>query len=104
MQLGTPTNPIVYWLDVDAVMLDPSPDVKVEFGWKTSQQHWNDDATFQIDNPNDDWRELIYPQGHPRYPDSIDMAFVITPERTTVMMLLSAGLFAAFCRLSGRRK
>jgi hypothetical protein len=96
LQQGTTTHPLVYWLDVDAVVQDPNPEV--EFGWKTSFQHWNDDATWQldiVDPPINSWNELRYPGGHPLYPRSIDMAFVITPEPGSVVMLLGAALFAA---------
>lgn len=102
LQEGTTTNPVVYWLDVDAVVQDPNPDV--EFGWKTSYQHWNDDATWQIDNPNGLWTDLHYPVGHPLYGQSIDMAFVITPEPSSAIMLLGAALFAAISWMHLRKR
>ncbi|MBU0753861.1 MAG: hypothetical protein KJ645_01890 [Planctomycetes bacterium] len=71
LQEGTPNDPKVYWLDIW---------VKTtfgEFGWKTSIDHWNDDAVYWIDD-DPYWYELKYPFGHPYFPESIDMAFAIT--------------------------
>ena len=45
------------------------------FGWKTSQDHWNDDAAW-YDDVGDDWIELYDPVLE--VPVSLDMAFVIT--------------------------
>jgi hypothetical protein len=77
-QLGTPSNPIVYWLDVKA---EPS-DGNARFGWKTSQNHWNDDAVWGVglEPYTGSWFELRYPPGHDYYGTSIDLAFVVTGE------------------------
>ncbi len=80
-QLGTPDNPIVYWLDVQAIPHDPD----AFFGWKTSLDHWNDDAVWgegwePYIGP---WYELRYPQGHPYWPESIDLAFTLRHEIDT---------------------
>jgi hypothetical protein len=74
-QTGTPEEPIVYWLDVQAMPLDPT----AWFGWKTSLDHWNDDAVWGY-GPEPyfgPWRELWYPPNHPMFPESIDLAFRI---------------------------
>ncbi len=78
VQQGSAANPIVYWLDVQA----RPDDIDAYFGWKTSVDHWNDDAVWgQGEEPNiTDWWELRYPEGHPWYPESIDLAFVIAGE------------------------
>lgn len=75
VQDGTEENPKVYWLDVQAVPLTFGS----FFGWKTSLDHWNDDAVSGIGaEPNIPvWDELVYPPDHPMYPESIDLAFVI---------------------------
>ncbi len=81
----------IYWLDVqvDVPYLPPADGLggldpnQPEWGWKTSQQHWNDDAVFS-DN-GQDWFELYDPIKTP--PQSLDMAFVITPEPATVALL-----------------
>jgi len=72
-QMGRPDSAIVYWLDVQAIPRDPD----AFFGWKTSLDHWNDDAVWGdgLEPYFGPWYELIYPQGHPLYPESIDLAF-----------------------------
>ncbi|MCK4357548.1 MAG: hypothetical protein KAW92_02155, partial [Candidatus Cloacimonetes bacterium] len=78
-QEGTIDEPVVYWLDIQAVPLDDSnPDIR--FGWKTSLDHWNDDAVWAIgEEPCPGlWNELRYPMGHPFCPESIDLAFELT--------------------------
>ncbi len=81
IQHGTEQEPIVYWLDVQArPTVAPSP---AAFGWKTTPLpfNWNDDAVFAVGaEPIEDpvaWTEMIYPQGHPWFPESINMAFSI---------------------------
>ncbi|MCP4550048.1 MAG: T9SS type A sorting domain-containing protein [bacterium] len=77
-QLGNPDEPIVYWLDVDARPLDPD----ARFGWKTSIDHWNDDATwtFGTEPYNGYWNELHYPPGHELYGQPLDLAFKLEGE------------------------
>lgn len=86
-QWGTEVEPVIYWLDVQAY----SHDQDARFGWKTSEDHWNDDAVWgQGSEPYPGpWYELIYPPAHPYFPHSIDLAFRLisdpmsgVPERT----------------------
>ncbi len=79
-QTGTEQDPIIYWLDVQAVPMDIDPACR--FGWKTSLDHWNDDAVWvdAIEPYNGPWNELIYPLGHEYQGQSIDLAFQITTE------------------------
>jgi hypothetical protein len=79
-QEGTPQNPVVYWLDVQAIPEDPG----AFFGWKTSLDHWNDDAVwvFGQEPHHDPWFRLTYPPDHPFHPESIDLAFVINGPET----------------------
>ena len=95
-QQGTPQIPKVYWLDVQAIV--PQGENAL-FGWKTSMQHWNDDAVWGTGVEPDvgGWQALKYPTGHPWENKSIDMAFVITPEPATIL-LLGIGGVAAFIR------
>ena len=91
VQKGTATNPVVYWLDVLAIP-DELPGVpQALWGWKTSRDHWNDDAVFgDTTDPfgvPDEWFEMVYPSEHPLAGESIDLAFVITPEPATMAML-----------------
>jgi hypothetical protein len=77
------------------------------FGWKTSLDHFNDDAVWTsvntiLGNPHvtpgvgTNWRELIYPAGHPLAGQSMDLAFVIggipEPSTTAVLLVGSAAL------------
>ena len=73
----------VYWLDVSVATLDPVS----EWGWKTSLDHWNDDAVWS-EGPDGVWQELLDPMSG----GSLDMAFVITPEPATLGLLIIGGL------------
>ena len=74
---------MVYWLDVQAEPLEPGP----EFGWKTSADHWNDDAVWGWGfNPHPGpWSELIYPVGHQLEGVSIDLAFALFEDYITAV-------------------
>ena len=81
----------IYWLEVhiipNAVDAGTTPPM---FGWKTSREHWNDDAVYE--DMDYKWQELYDPRpDHQEPPESLDMAFVITPEPMTIM-LLTCGL------------
>ena len=99
VQEGSSTNKKVYWLDVQAIVPADPGIVPEVFGWKTSREHWNDDATY-ADNESpggpviSEWMELRYPSGS-QYPgESIDLAFAITtvPEPSSCMLLVMASL------------
>jgi hypothetical protein len=79
-QLGTPDSAVVYWLDVQARPLDPD----AFFGWKTSLDHWNDDAVWGLGSEPfaGPWNELRYPLGHPLGGGSIDLAFELFMDPT----------------------
>jgi hypothetical protein len=77
----------IYWLAI-SVRLAAGP--QGQFGWKTSLDHFNDDATW-VDLPPSGpvpWNELRDPVTF----DSLDMAFVITPEPATLLLLSLGGL------------
>lgn len=76
IQQGTEANPVVYWLDVQAKPLDPD----AHFGWKTSLDHWNDDAVWGqgVEPYLAPWNELRYPPNHTMGGQSIDLAFAVT--------------------------
>jgi hypothetical protein len=93
----------IYWLAVlnwdangDGVQ-NPEDLSSGIFGWKTSRDHFNDDAVFGdfgMDfngmpmSPEPGWgREMRYPQGHPFHPQSVDLAFVITPTPGAASLL-----------------
>ncbi len=78
-QEGSPDAPRVYWIEIMARVPYVS---REEIGWKTSIDHWNDNAVWfdwrNIDPAQQIWRELIYPQGHELAGQPIDMAFALT--------------------------
>jgi len=80
IQQGSTVEPMVYWLDVQA---QPYGATGAFFGWKTSLNHWNDDATWAYGQEpyGGLWNELRYPMGHPMAGQSTDLAFVITTQQ-----------------------
>ncbi len=76
----------IYWVGIHAGVSD----ISTALGWKTTMDNWNDDAvywwTFPDQEPPEDpdWREMI----DPITGESIDMAFVITPEPNVITMIL----------------
>lgn len=113
MQQGTPNNPIVYWLAIDVMPFGNQAQEPPVFGWKTThpQNNWNDDATFSdwVWDPGvgemvmiKPWDDMVYPRDPTGFPhefvdQSINLAFVITPEPTT-MVLLGMGAVALILR------
>jgi len=78
IQEGSPAAPVVYWLEVQA--LYPVQDILTKYGWKTSENHWNDAAVYAAGFApygGSDWNTLLYPAGHPLSGKAIDLAFVI---------------------------
>ena len=76
IQRGTIEKPIVYWLDVQAMPQGQ----QAKFGWKTSLDHWNDDAVWGMGEEPfaGPWSPLEYPPNHEFGGRSIDLAFAIT--------------------------
>lgn len=85
----------IYWLA--ATVMDPEAGIpEPSLGWKTTQDHFEDDAVFI-----DDWFPVFAPNSwtemyEPGTSQSLDLAFVITPEPATLalMGLGLAGLLA----------
>ncbi len=72
----------IYWLAVQSQLVHAPMTEATRFGWKTSADHWNDDAVWRteimpISRP---WEELLYPQRHPLEGKSIDLAFELSTE------------------------
>lgn len=90
----------IYWLDVQALVPQGLPFL---FGWKTTNPfdprtpHFMDDAVYAdtagFNGPRiTPYNPLVYPPGHPYSGLSMDLAFVITPEPGTLLLLTLGGL------------
>jgi hypothetical protein len=83
-QTGTTTKPVIYWLDVQAMPIGAT-NPETRFGWKASEQHWNDDAVFAVGAEPipvpGPWQNLTYPVGHPYAGRTIDLAFEIVTQK-----------------------
>lgn len=75
----------IYWLDISAHVLETDR----FWGWKSSDDHWNDDAVMGHLPGGAPWTPLFEP---PDFTQSLDLAFVITPEPTTLGLLALGGL------------
>jgi hypothetical protein len=75
LQEGTAAEPTVYWLSITAVLPAGGP----QFGWKTSESHWNDDAVsgiwFGPAHGQPQWGQDLH---DPITGETLDLAFVIT--------------------------
>ena len=71
-QAFSQTSGTTYWLGMGL-----SGGFYDEFGWKTSTDHWNDNAVY-FNNSINFWYDLHYFSGHPYAGQSMDLAFVLT--------------------------
>lgn len=82
----------IYWLDIhvvsDWIVGQPTP----QFGWKTSLDHFEDDAVYE--DQSGAWQELIDPLSGV----SMDMAFVIVPEPSAITMIVVTAAGFIFVR------
>lgn len=78
----------IYWLDIN-IQTDQL------IGWKTSQDHFNDDSVYW-DELSTSWKELRDPETG----ESLDQAFVIVPEPNTgvLLLMLASGVGIYFRR------
>jgi len=76
VQTGTVNNAVTYWLDAQMVS-DLPPDM--QWGWKSSLDHWNDDAVWTIGDEQNHlpWQELRYDPPHELTGQSMDLAFAL---------------------------
>ena len=66
----------IYWLGMKYDSVDSSG---LALGWKSSLEHWNDDACYlDTVGPAVMWRELRYGEKHPMAGKSMDLAFALT--------------------------
>lgn len=96
-QKGSAAEPIVYWLSLDVNAVVPGTVDPVLLGWKSAEEQWRDDAVVW-DQIEQTWVPLM----DPATGESLDLAFVITPEPSTIAMLVGAGLIGL--AVYGRRR
>jgi hypothetical protein len=82
VQKGSPTNRVIYWLDVQArPVQEPGAPISFRFGWKTTspEYHFEDDAVWAVgtEASHGPWNPLVYPTGHRYAGHTIDLAFSI---------------------------
>lgn len=83
----------VYWVALHAVPANPPGGEIPLIGWKTSIEHFLDDAVYDITSDvGVPWAELYDPLITDPAPVSLDMAFVITPEPASLALLGIGGL------------
>jgi hypothetical protein len=89
----------IYWLDLSVLAGDPGTTPLV--GWKTSRDHFNDDAVWADYDATGNlvWNELR----DPITGESLDMAFVITVPEPGTWALLALGGLALFAWKRQRR-
>jgi hypothetical protein len=122
VQQGTREQPMIYWLSVQALVpVDPVAPVsqRTVFGWKTTApvvppNTLFDDAVFAdsaepgglpigsgtVATP---WKDMVYPAGSVYVGKSLDLAFVVTPEPSSIAMLV-IGSVAGILFVIRRRK
>jgi hypothetical protein len=71
----------IYWLGIHIGV----ENTQTQIGWKTTLENWNDDGAYYYAG---EWHEMI----DPLTGQSMDMAFVITPEPATMSLLALGGL------------
>jgi hypothetical protein len=79
-QSGSPTQPTNYWLSV--TVQSSSPAAPIDFGWKSSVDHYNDTAvqtTVAFPPPSASWTPFYVPTNGAH----VDLAFKITTDTNT---------------------
>ncbi len=79
-QTGTPDKPVIYWLSVQAYLVQKPGTSPTRWGWKTSVREWNDVAVYAegTDAATASWKTLAYPATHSYYGRKVGLAFRLT--------------------------
>jgi len=93
----------IYWLDISVLSPFSGTNAPIDFGvgWKTSLEHFNDDAVWGDDLDGDGKADFWSELRDPITQESLDLAFVITtvPEPSAILLCtLSGGLWLAWRR------
>ena len=72
----------IYWLETSVRLAYGSTEM---WGWKSSINHFMDDAVWGHDEPGTIWENELYEP--PSFTQSLDLAFVITPEPCSIGIL-----------------
>jgi hypothetical protein len=86
-----------YWLEVSLSLAEGATE---QVGWSTTRDTYADGAVWWDDGAAS-WQRLSYPSGHPWDGQTMDLAFVITPEPATLAVLAAC---AAASLLRRRRR
>jgi hypothetical protein len=81
----------IYWLEISFKLTPAAIEAGKRVGWKTSEStQFMDDAVYReiVEEQDPSWLELTDPDTG----DSLDLAFVITPEPATLSLLALGGL------------
>ncbi len=84
-QTGSTAKPVVYWLSVQASVLQIAGTVATRFGWQSSSDHWNDSGTWvgaAESYSGSAWQQLLYPSKHTYAGRSVDLAFAIETQES----------------------
>ena len=85
-QTGSADRPVVYWLSVQANVLQLAGTRGTRFGWQSASTHWNDSGTWvNAGEPytGSSWQQLLYPSKHVYASKGIDLAFAIETQSST---------------------
>jgi hypothetical protein len=95
----------IYWLGVMVSLLPSDVTPQPIWGWKTSLSQFEDDAVWTFVEEDQDPSTLVFNElRDPDTNESLDLAFVITPEPATLGLVLIGGLAVLMRRRNAGQK